>query len=675
MIWEINPKYRKYFFFAFGTAGLGVFIFGLFYITLVGYTVSGVAFEDINGNGARETGEGGLSARTVALAQNTLFESVDVVVNDASGINTVNPLVNGRKYLFVASGEWNGCDNPWWCGLADGSNDTEYQAIHRSEWPTHDKDGTLGYVGSSINQGDLMINDTFVEWGPYRNDHVYGYVFTGTGGVVNFSVMDGLNDVKIPAFYGDNSFLGIPPGEHLKVDIYELVQGITNPVTTNANGNYAFSNVPNGDYQIFELQIRGWIPTNPANGAYDVTVAGADIGGKDFGSQEEGRRFDVSKTVVDLNGGDFMPGDEAEYTIFFDNIAPVKYLYGVYFTDVLPSGLTYVPASAAILNGSFGGKDCVSSAGTFSVVGGTLSASWDSYTDPFAPGKSACFRFRATINGDVPTDGTMITNHVDVTTLDAGAGTAETTICVPFCLQRRNWPTNYSISVNNDEPCTDSPEVSLTLRAEAAKFVVVSNRENFFGAEWEFFTNPMIKNWTLEDGDGTKTVYAIFKSLDGNLSFPVPISDTIELRQDGCKPEPPPPPEEETPACSVDCQKVTYDLYIINPDGSRRDVVGGYARMESLGDGKVLFNFEDKGSDWDFNDIVIKVDRNDCNKIVISPESIDAGWHHQIGIALFYDGVFKNDLLLWPDSHLAVGESKVVNVDKDANLCSGSTNF
>jgi hypothetical protein len=216
----------------------------------------------------------------------------------------------------------------------------------------------------------------------------------------------------------------------------------------------------------------------------------------------------------------------------------------------------------------------------------------------------------------------------------------------------------------------------LTLEAEEAKFVVVSNNENFMDAEWEPFTNPMVKNWTLKDGDGIKTVYAIFKSLDNNLSFPTPISATIELRQDGCEPKPIPPPEPENPpACSVDCQKVTYDLYIINPDGSIRDAVGGYARAENLGDGTVILHFEDKGSDWDFNDVIIKVDRSDCEKIVISPESVDAGWHHQIGIALFYDGVFKNDLLLWPDSHSAIGESKVVNVREDADLCSVGANF
>jgi N-acetylmuramoyl-L-alanine amidase len=532
-------------------------------------SVSGVVFDDQNSDGIQDAGEDGLSGWTVSLSGSALLESVNVAVNGvdplygSDGTNSVNPLISGRKYLFVASGEWNGCDNPWWCGLADGSNDAEYQVGRRSEWDAYLKDGTLGYIGASNNQGDLMINDTLVDWGPYHDDHIYSYVFTGVGGAVNFSVMDGKDDIKIPVFYGDNSFLGIPPDKHIKVDIYELVNGVANQQITDSNGNYVFPNVPDGDYQIYLQQARGWLPTSPASGSHSITVAGSGINGNNFGIRGEGKRFSVAKEVLDLDGGDLLQGDTLEYKIFLDNIAPVRYFYGVYFTDNLPSGLAYEAGSAEILDGPIGSRVCALNAGTFSVIGATISASWDSYDDPFAPGASACFRFRATVNDSVP-NGTAITNSADITTFDAGRDSVSAHVCV-LCKRGYSFPKNCSISINNGQSCTDSREVTLSLQAEQAAHVIVSKNSDFYDAEWEPFTSPMEKNWTLEGGEETKTVYAMFKSSDGNLSFPNLLSSTIEYRPAGCGPKKQPPILN-----SGDLIKGTFDaVYYYGSDSKR----------------------------------------------------------------------------------------------------------
>ena len=90
------------------------------------------------------------------------------------------------------------------------------------------------------------------------------------------------------------------------------------------------------------------------------------------------------------------------------------------------------------------------------------------------------------------------------------------------------FPTNYSVTINNNSAQTSSVAVTLNLSAQNATQVIVSNDPNFYGASWQSFTDPTNLPWTLTTGDGTKTVYVIYKSSDGSPS-PV-LSDTIELQ-------------------------------------------------------------------------------------------------------------------------------------------------
>lgn len=105
------------------------------------------------------------------------------------------------------------------------------------------------------------------------------------------------------------------------------------------------------------------------------------------------------------------------------------------------------------------------------------------------------------------------------------------------------YPTNYSAAINNNAVKTNSTGVILNLAAQNAVKVIISNNSDFFGAEWEAFTNPTDKVWTLLPGDGLKTVYVIFKSSDGNMSPALSDSITFETAIIA----PPTPPEEPLP--------------------------------------------------------------------------------------------------------------------------------
>jgi hypothetical protein len=251
----------------------------------------------------------------------------------------------------------------------------------------------------------------------------------------------------------------------------------------------------------------------------------------------------------------------------------------------------------------------------------------------------------------------------------------EVTTIAPVCPGSRrtvDFPTNYSVVINNGAATTGTASVNLTLEAQDALWVTVSNNPNFIGAGWEPFTSPMTKSWALLSGDGIKTVYVIYKSITNDLS-PI-INDVIELKTTLPTPPTSPLPSGGGGACSIDCQKVTYDLYIVNPDGTIRNMNGSYARVTNLGNNVKLVGFEDSGKDMDFNDVIIKTDKSTCDKIIVTLISLDAAWAHQVKLKIFYSGILKNDLLIFANSKTAKAAGpSTTNLNNYPNICEVTT--
>jgi len=87
-------------------------------------------------------------------------------------------------------------------------------------------------------------------------------------------------------------------------------------------------------------------------------------------------------------------------------------------------------------------------------------------------------------------------------------------------------PTNTTISIAGGASQTESREVTLTLGATDVTLMSISNYANFSDAS-SWLTYQATKSWTLLAGEGTKTVYAKFRSSSGSES--TAISDSIEL--------------------------------------------------------------------------------------------------------------------------------------------------
>lgn len=120
------------------------------------------------------------------------------------------------------------------------------------------------------------------------------------------------------------------------------------------------------------------------------------------------------------------------------------------------------------------------------------------------------------------------------------------------------------------------------------------------------------------------------------------------------------PVETETPStnmCDFDCARSGFYLYIVNPDGTTRDTLSDFARVTPYQDRYFHVSFEDKGGDFDYNDIAFDLDVRDCHNVRVTMTDLNAGWHHQVRANILYDGVVQQGIVLWPDSHEGVGQT------------------
>lgn len=134
-------------------------------------------------------------------------------------------------------------------------------------------------------------------------------------------------------------------------------------------------------------------------------------------------------------------------------------------------------------------------------------------------------------------------------------------------------------------------------------------------------------------------------------------------------------PPTSTPPVPVTCDicaRLTYDVYIINPDLSERHTGTAWVKVTDRGNKVKRYSFEDATLDshnplFDHNDSVIDVDYTDCKSVKFMFISSDASWKHQVKIIVSIDGVQQSDTLVAIDSKAVVGTSRTVNATTGVN--------
>jgi fibro-slime domain-containing protein len=246
------------------------------------HTITGHKFNDANGNHEWGKDEPGLEGWTIKAVTLEPVETVTVKSNEVNGIDSI--VLPAGRYMLVSHGDWQ--------GAAGTNNMVDAEYLTHDTWATHQDGGGVG----TEDQGDLIINNQFVDWGPYSGIHTYYFNYTSEQeGPINLSVFDGdaVNHIKNPGWYGDN--VG-----SLTVDIYPVVD----EDVTDGNGEYDLT-IPNGVEQVlvYEIPQRHWTQTFPQTIYYDVVIGKDTLTGLDFGNHGE----DIPGTVTgykinDLDG-------------------------------------------------------------------------------------------------------------------------------------------------------------------------------------------------------------------------------------------------------------------------------------------------------------------------------------------------------------------------------------
>ncbi len=217
-------------------------------------SISGMKFDDLNGNGMKDMGEPGLDNWMITLTNET--GAVTTMMTDSDG-----------KYNFS--------------DLPDG--DYTVGETLQTGWiqtaPAVSGTGSATYA-VEISGGNIVADRDF---GNFKLGSVHGMKFNDKNGN---SMNDGEPGLE---------------GWEITIDGFDTITDTpVHMVTmTDADGKYWFMDLTAGTYTISETMQNGWMQTAPTSGTYTVTIdtSGMVIEGLDFGNQRMPPEAECIETV------------------------------------------------------------------------------------------------------------------------------------------------------------------------------------------------------------------------------------------------------------------------------------------------------------------------------------------------------------------------------------------
>ncbi|MCX6668407.1 MAG: SpaA isopeptide-forming pilin-related protein, partial [Methanothrix sp.] len=214
--------------------------------------ISGMKFNDKNGNGLKDSGEPGLAGWIINL-----------VKPDGSGVSTITKEDGSYRFESLNAGTYT------------------VNEVAQSGW------------NQTVPTGSYVVDlkDTDAIDKDFGNRLT---TYTISGMKFNDLNSNGANDGE-PGLEGWTIKLTKPEGTQATA-------------TTSADGSYKFENLAPGSYTVAEVEQSGWTGTAPKEGSYSVQLKDADVSGKDFGNHGA---WAISGTKFhDLNGNGARDGDE-----------------------------------------------------------------------------------------------------------------------------------------------------------------------------------------------------------------------------------------------------------------------------------------------------------------------------------------------------------------------------
>ena len=182
-----------------------------------------------------------LTGWKVGLSQPTGFDE-QIPVNSGAGVSTN---LSAGAYIIYASGTYRYGNSAM---IADAGYSFRPVGIPYGTGGWVSGDDLLSVPGAL----ELKVNGGNVTWGGFNNLHQYAYYLTGFEGDLNLAIWDDN--------YGDNANNG---NFRAQID-RQMFAGMVGE-----NGCVTFSDVPYGDYHVFEAPVEDW--------AYQSTTVGGDV--------------------------------------------------------------------------------------------------------------------------------------------------------------------------------------------------------------------------------------------------------------------------------------------------------------------------------------------------------------------------------------------------------------
>ena len=233
--------------------------------------IGNLVWNDADGDGIQDAGEAGIGGVTLQL--------IDAV--SGTVVAETRTAADG-SYLFV--------------GVAPGDyridvTDTAgiLAAYDLTVGPESNPDPTADF---SVAAGEVILSKDF----GYQNDPLIAELFDISDSIWFDADRDGVRDEVGTGIAG------------VTVNLLDSQDRVIATTTTDANGDFTFADLPDGEYTIMiadhTRQLAGLLATTPnsARGSRTVTLAGADVSGDTFGWIDQGALEGATGTTDDGDG-------------------------------------------------------------------------------------------------------------------------------------------------------------------------------------------------------------------------------------------------------------------------------------------------------------------------------------------------------------------------------------
>ena len=222
-------------------------------VAILALNISGVKFNDLNGNGLQDDDEPGLPGWTITLVAPDGTETSTTTADDGS-----------YRFEGLAAGSYTISEESQdgWTPIAP---DTGSQTVDLAE-----ADATDVSFGNAISEAP-PVNITEPE---EEEEEVTVLALNISGVKFNDLNGDGVRDADEPGLPGWTITLVAPDGTETST-------------TTAEDGSYRFEGLAAGSYTVSEEFQDGWTPTAPDTGSQTVDLAETDSTDVSFGNVEE----------------------------------------------------------------------------------------------------------------------------------------------------------------------------------------------------------------------------------------------------------------------------------------------------------------------------------------------------------------------------------------------------